>query len=583
MKLLRPFIFLIGSILCTLHLTAQSITLSPDNGDPGTTFTVSISGTGTTFSIQSTTTAQISNGVNNYTFTGAASSTTMFNGSLTLPSDAPSGSYNATIWREGNSGTFWSCNSCFTVNSIAVCSLAISGSSTDVSCNGFADGAIDITVSGNTSPVTYSWSNGSTTEDVSNLTAGTYSVTVTESASCTAEMAFIVVEPDSIITNTSGVDLLCNNDSSGLASVMVTGANNPTYLWSNGAITADISNLAGGTHYVTVTDGTCQTVDSVTLLEPMALSLSLITTSITQVGADDGKMSASVTGGTPPYIYNWSTSDTTASISGLAPGTYSVTVTDLNLCMVIDSAIIPDINCTLTVDVTGGGIECFGDNSGIASTAVSGNRGPVTYAWSNGATTPDLSDLNAGKYHVTVTDSVGCTAVDSVIIGEPDPLIILIDSIDQDEGNVSTMILGGTPPYNFSWIDLSDTTEVDTVMNTAGLAPGIYVLRVLDNHLCTALSDTVRIEESSSYVSPEIDAAIKVYPNPMYTQLTIEVPWEMNDAHISIFNTVGHLIQRKKINGSRIQLFDNEIPSGVIYLKIHKESAFTIRKVVNLK
>ncbi|MBC6994045.1 SprB repeat-containing protein, partial [Lewinella lacunae] len=151
--------------------------------------------------------------------------------------------------------------------------LTLTGMETDVECNGDATGAINITVGGGTPGYTYLWSNGATTEDLTGLTAGIYSVTVTDANDCTIEATFEVEESTDLEATIADTDVLCNGDTDGTLTVVVTGGTpDYTYLWSNGQTTATATGLAAGTYTVTVTDANgCTEIATGTVNEPTDL------------------------------------------------------------------------------------------------------------------------------------------------------------------------------------------------------------------------------------------------------------------------------------------------------------------------
>ena len=147
---------------------------------------------------------------------------------------------------------------------------------TDAACNGDASGSIDLTVTGGTAPYTYAWSNGATTEDISGLTAGTYTVIVTDDQGCTDTETFTIDEPSTLdidLAATVVTDAACNGDASGSIDLTITGGTAPyTYAWSNGATTEDISGITGGTCRVIVTDAQGGTeTETINSAEPTTL------------------------------------------------------------------------------------------------------------------------------------------------------------------------------------------------------------------------------------------------------------------------------------------------------------------------
>ncbi|HXH19013.1 MAG TPA: T9SS type A sorting domain-containing protein, partial [Chitinophagales bacterium] len=217
--------------------------------------------------------------------------------------------------------------------------ILLSGQKTDVTCFGASDGTIDLTVTGGTPEYSYQWSNGSITEDISGLSPGPYSATVTDAAGCTASEGFFVTQPGPLALGGVPTPASCNGASDGAIDLNVLGGIPPySYSWSTSDTTEDISGLTGGFYTVQVTDlNGCQANVIVQVLEPDALSIEDSTTHESAQGANDGAIDITVSGGTSPYDYRWSTGDTTEDLSGLPAGTYIVTVTDDNGCEISDT------------------------------------------------------------------------------------------------------------------------------------------------------------------------------------------------------------------------------------------------------
>ena len=209
----------------------------------------------------------------------------------------------------------------------------------DVSCYDGTNGSVNLTVTGGTAPYTYMWSNGATTEDLSNLAPGTYTVTVTDTNGFTASTTAVVDEPLELIATATHVNVNCFGQQNGSVDLSVSGGTPIyTYLWSNGATTQDLMNVPAGIYSVTVTDSkNCTKVTQVTVTEPNILTPSVSITNITCFDFENGSINLTVTGGTPDYTYLWSNGATTEDISSLAPGVYSVTVTDDHGCVTSSS------------------------------------------------------------------------------------------------------------------------------------------------------------------------------------------------------------------------------------------------------
>jgi gliding motility-associated-like protein len=357
-----------------------------------------------------------------------------------------------------------------------------------VTCFGGSDGAITLTVNGGTNAYTYVWSNGDTTQNIAGVTAGTYTVTVTDANSCTATAIAAVTEQPQLVVSLNGSnDASCNGGNDGDIDIAAAGGVAPyTFVWSNGAITEDLTGLTAGTYGVTVTDANnCTSTGSFTIGEPTLLVAAIDgQTNVACNGGSTGAIDLGVTGGTTAYTYVWSNGATTQDISGLAIGTYTVTVTDANGCSATASATITQ-NDALTIAATGTtNVSCNGLSDGSLNITVSGGVSPYTFVWSNGATTEDVTGLSAGSYSVTVTDAAGCTGSASFTISQPNELTIeaTADNVSCEGGSngaADLLIGGGTLPYSFAWSNGS------TIEDLTGLSAGVYSVTVTDANGCT--------------------------------------------------------------------------------------------------
>lgn len=287
----------------------------------------------------------------------------------------------------------------------------LAGLPSSTSCFEGGDGSINVTASG-TAPFSYAWSHGSSAEDPSGLSAGTYVVTVTDANGCTAFASYTVNEPAQISLNFSSQSANCGQFN-GSATVTATGGvGGYTYLWGNGNTTATASNLAAGAHDVTVTDANgCQATGAVAVSNVGAPTGTTAVTNPTCNGDSDGAIDLSITGGVSPFSFQWSTGATTEDIAGLSSGTYSVTVTSFDGC-VLSQVVTVQAPPILAASVSSTP-EMAGADGTATVTPVGGNGG-YTYLWSDGQTTSTATHLSAGTYTVTVTDSMGCTITETV-------------------------------------------------------------------------------------------------------------------------------------------------------------------------
>jgi hypothetical protein len=366
--------------------------------------------------------------------------------------------------------------------------IVLNTSSTAVRCNGGNTGTATVTVGGGSTPYSYAWSNGATTSSLSNLTAGNYSVTVTDAVGCSSVQLLTVSQPTAMATVFDVTDAVCAN--TGRIGVTVSGGTSSSYsyLWNTGATTSVISNLAGGTYTLTITDGNgCTKIVSTTVNAFTAPVVSLTSTSPTCNGGNNGTATTSLTGGTSPFSYAWSNSATNSNLTGLSAGTYSVTVTDSKGCAsaVKTATLIAPAAITITSTVTNATCLPVGSVTVTASNGVA----PYTYLWSTGATTATISSMAGGNYSVTATDANGCknsSTINIPAVTSPGfAATIAVTSPINFEGGfgeATVTTTNGRAPYTYRWSNGS------TLATAIGLAAGTYTVTVTDANGCTTTS-----------------------------------------------------------------------------------------------
>ena len=364
------------------------------------------------------------------------------------------GTYSVTV--KDKNGCTTTTSTTITGPSAIVCSTT----KVDVKCFGDANGSINLTVSGGNGGYTYVWSNGKTTEDISGLTGGTYTVTIKDCNGCTSTCSATVGCPAVLGCSTTKTDVKCYGGSNGSVDLTVTGGTIPyTYMWSNGATSEDLASVPAGTYTVTVKDkNNCTTTCSATVGCPASpLVCSTTKTDVKCYGGSTGSVDLTVSGGTTDYTYLWNNGATTQDLSGVAAGAYNVTVTDANGCTTTASATVDQPGSGLMASTVGGVVNagCFGAATGSVDLTVSGGTMDYAYLWSNGATTQDLTGVMAGTYNVTVTDANGCTETGSATVGEPTELILMGEKTTSTtcacNGTAKVTPSGGTEPYSYSW------------------------------------------------------------------------------------------------------------------------------------
>ncbi len=453
------------------------------NGATGSTITVSEPGTYFVFVVDSSGCAvQV-----NYTFVGDPSFTGSIeinqnnscagdeNGQLTVTTDgiAPltyawsNGASTATI--DGLVDGFYqvtvsendpnSCPLILNINLQSTNPLDASVIVQNEDCNGAAGGSIILNIIGGTPDYTFNWSDlsGSDNPQIrTDLFPGVYQVTVTDANGCTLVLDGIVVqEPFPIEAFTVTTNVSCFGGSDG--SVFVDASNGSgvfSFSWSNGVTTQDVYGLSTGSYTVTITDDNgCSLVESVFISESPELSATI--SGSTEVCTNNGSLTVSASGGTPPYAYNWYAGlGNTAQIFDLVAGYYDVTVVDANGCYSYAST---TINSNINLDLTSTFADCNMDN-GTATVAVVNGASDPSYAWSNGASGATLTDLAPDWYSVTVTDAAsGCIVHNNIEVQEDTICYVLISGyILVDDENQDCMEDDTTVPIGNALVELSD-------------------------------------------------------------------------------------------------------------------------------
>jgi hypothetical protein len=416
-------------------------------------------------------------------------------------SPSVSSSDTAANLSAGNySVTITSANGCSIVKNFTITepsAINITPSQTNVTCNGGSNGSASVTVTGGTGTYTYSWSpSGGTAATANGLSAGTYTVTVTDDNLCTKTQSFTIAEPDALTPSVSQTDVSCNGGSNGSATVSVTGGTGTySYQWSpSGGTNATASGLSAGTYTVLIKDSNlCQTTASVTIAEPALLTATIDKTDVLCYQANNGTATVIPSGGTGTYTYSWSPSGgTAATATGLSPNTYSVTVTDANGCFITETVQITEPNALSATD-TQTNVSCNGGNNGTASVLASGGTGIYSYLWApSGGTAATATGLTAGTYTVTITDENSCSVTNTIVITEPDALNLTstlaeVSCYNGNNGSATVNVTGGTGSYTYSWAPSGGTAATAT-----GLTTGTYTVTVTDDNSCTA-SLTVQI------------------------------------------------------------------------------------------
>ena len=437
-------------------------------------------------------TVSVSGGTSPYTYSWAPGGST-----TATESNLSAGTYTITV--HDSSG----CVATTTVTITQPAPITGTITTTGVLCNSGSTGTATVTVSGGNSPYTYLWTpGGQTNQTATGLSAGSYSVTITDKNGCTGTASTIITQPAVLTDSISAVTYPTCNGGTGTATVGVTGGTTPyTYLWNPGGQTnTTATGLSAGTYTVTVTDKNgCTKTSTVTITQPAPI---IVTTTTTQAtcGNNNGTATANVSGGSTPYTYVWSSlpPQTNATATGLSVGTYTVVVVDKNGCDGTSTATITAINSPTIMVVSTTNDKCNGNSNGSATVSVTGGSSPYTYLWTPGGyTTASVSTLSAGTYTVTVRDSNGCIASINLTITQPAPVNVTATSTGVacnggSTGTATAAASGGTTPYTYLWNPSGQTNITAT-----GLSAGTYTVIVTDNNGCTG-SATVLVTQPTA-------------------------------------------------------------------------------------
>jgi hypothetical protein len=400
------------------------------------------------------------------------------------------------------------------------------GISTQEANCGVNNGSATATPTGGNGGFNYAWSSGGGAATAAGLGAGSYTVTVTDSRSCTATQIATISNIGAPTVTPSAQSVSCFGDNDGVANLSISGGQSPySIAWSAGGNDTTRNNLSPGSYTATVTDGAgCLAVVGVSIPEPDSLGISLQHTDET-CGKGNGSIAATVTGGTPIYNYNWSGgAGSTGTVSGLSAGNFTLTVTDDNGCVKTASASLTNIpgptSLTNVEDES-----CSGKNDGTIDLIVSGGTNPITYIWSNGAQSQDVSNLAPGSYTVTVTDGNNCENIVNSTVGTG--VVISVNTVVNpasssiaNDGKATANGSGGSGPYNYLW---SNNQQGNTA---TGLGIGTYFVTVTDQNGCAKV-DTININVTSLEAIPVFNT-IRAYPNPTGDFVTVNV--ELNQS-----------------------------------------------------
>ncbi|MFC5980950.1 PKD domain-containing protein [Flavobacterium salmonis] len=447
-------------------------------------------------------------------------------------------------------------------------------SQVDVLCYGYNTGEINVSSSGGRPAHRYSWTgpNGfrSNLQNLKNLYAGTYNLTVTDNSGCNVPLKVEILQNPEIKLNTSVTHLTCYSVRDGVIKInSITGGvpfttGDPYIIkWSNLGTGMEQSNLSAGNYLITITDALgCPKDFPITVNNAPVFMINPDFQNISCHGANDAHIRLNLVGGQAPLKLEWS-DGSTAGIerNNLGPGSYNVKITDAKLCVIEAEYIVVDpLELEIRGDVSNP-LDCVKANTGVIDLVVTGGTAPYTYVWSNGARTEDLSQLTPYNYTVTVTDSRGCKKSDTFKITRFEQLTPTIEILT--DFNCETKFVdqtfvghvkGGIPPYTLKWSDGVISGVNGEIMKTDN--KGLVIFSVTDSFGCTA--DVVHNVKtpvlgvagfSTSSYGKEMFDLYAVYDPVIFTNLATgdftSMSWDFGDGNFSTETNPKHIYTRE--------------------------------------
>jgi hypothetical protein len=351
---------------------------------------------------------------------------------------------------------------------------------TNLTCTNSQGGAIETTVSGGVSPYSFDWSNGATTQNLSNLEAGQYSVTITDAADSSIVLSTEITAPTPITPRAAITPAACAQSTGAIDLTVTGGSGEFSFQWDNGSTEEDLSNLATGMYTVVITDSAgCTKEATFYVSEESPISISETHNKLKCYEDTTGTIDLEVSGGTEPYSFEWSTGDTTQNLSGLDAGLYTVIVTDSLGCTKTKNINLSKELFYASIATTNAG--CSGEG-GSASITLRNGTEPYSIEWSTGDSTLTVEDLEAGYYTVRIIDANGCEIYQAVNINQGEAPEISVSSSwtgcsPDDSIRIDLSANGGTSPYEWIvngesssstfYLDEATTNEV-TVIDAKG-------------------------------------------------------------------------------------------------------------------
>ncbi|RKE98354.1 PKD domain-containing protein [Ichthyenterobacterium magnum] len=411
-------------------------------------------------------------------------------------------------------------------------SISVIANTTNNSCFQSNDSFIDITISGGVPfttgpPYQISWTGPlgftSTNEDISNLDAGNYTLTINDNGGCPFTETYTITEPDELVFDQVIFDpetISCFGANDGNISITISGGTEPyAYSWTRDNVPfsndEDLINLGPGNYQVTVTDANnCGPItQNFLIIEPPVLDVSLDNqTNIICFGESTGEINVITNGGRPNYTYSWTGPNgfvsTDQNLTNLFSGIYNLSVEDTSGCIDTLQVILIQ-NDQINIDVTTTDIVCYGDNdASITINNIFGGVGPYTIAWSNFGTGMIQQNLSAGTYTITITDTENCVRTFPITIDEPPefsiaPDVTQISCFGENDARIVLNLVGGIDPVTVDWDD-----DATAGVERNNLGPGTYSVTITDGTPCVIQETFIIFDVPELQVSANVVDAL---------------------------------------------------------------------------
>jgi gliding motility-associated-like protein len=376
---------------------------------------------------------------------------------------------------------------------------------TAASCHGSHDGAVSLTVTGGTPPYFYLWSNGATTPSLTQLGAGTYTVTITDDTGCRGVDSFTIAQPQPIvIQEVSITPVPCDQACNGSITVAASGGTAPySFQWLHGGSGSTVGSLCAGLYTVNVTDAhQCPASASFMVADTSQHHIDYTVTPISCSGDCNAAIAVVPDFGGSSYQIVWNTTpeQTGDSITGLCAGVYEAEISVGGNC---HYQMYFQVEESVPIELTHVFVQqpsCYGDTDAFIHIDATGGTPPYTYMVNGSECGATITELAPGTYAITVLDAGNCRIDTTVSIPQTEPLqlsaaVVRPPCPEVCSGAIDLTVTGGTYPYRYSWSNNAATQDI------TGLCAGEYTVTVTDNRDCLAQLP-VTVTDSSHFPTP---------------------------------------------------------------------------------